>query len=183
MDLKEFEQKMGKALDFLREELAQVKTGRATPALVERIMVEAYETKMPLVELATIVVPDPNELVITPFDKTILPEISRAISQRKEAGLSPVADGQLIRIKIPPLTGERREELARLLGQKLEVARIAIRQIRQDARTAIKDEEDQSLINEDEEHRLEEQLQSLVDKMNEKIKEIGENKRAEILGE
>jgi ribosome recycling factor len=97
MDLDEVRSRMDQALEFLVGELATLKTGRATPALVEKIMVEAYETKMPLVELATITAPEPNQLVVTPFDQSIIKEIERGISQDKELKLAPRIDGNVIR--------------------------------------------------------------------------------------
>jgi len=101
MDLTDIQEKMEKALEFLADELATLKTGRATPSLVEKVKVEAYETKMPLVELATITAPEPNQLVVTPFDQTIIKNIERAIAIDKELKVSPRIDGNLIRIKIP----------------------------------------------------------------------------------
>ncbi len=116
-------QKMEKALEILRQDLVSLKVGRATPDLVEQIQVEAYETKMPLVELATITSPEPNQLLITPFDQAIIRNIEKALALDRGLGLSPVVDGEVVRIVIPPISEERRKELTKLLGQKIESAR------------------------------------------------------------
>ena len=182
MDSDSIRQRMQKTLSFLREELAQIKTGRATPALIEKIMIDAYETKMPLLELATINAPDPNELIVAPYDQTILKDIERAIVLRKDIGLSPAVDGQIIRIKIAPLTSERREELIRVISQKLEAARVAIRQIRHEGRSEIKTAAEEGEMNEDERHNQEEKLQEITDEINGEIEQIGKSKEAEIRG-
>ncbi len=182
VDLQESEKKMAKSLDFLRDELAQIKTGRATPSLIERIMVSAYETTMPLLELATISAPSADELVITPFDQSIIREIERAIGARRDLGLSARVDGDLIRISIPPLTTERREELVKVLGQKIEMGKVAIRQIRHEARAVIKRQFEEDEIHEDERRRLEEELEKITERMNEKIEGMSSVKEAEITG-
>ncbi|HUW21660.1 MAG TPA: ribosome recycling factor [Candidatus Bathyarchaeia archaeon] len=174
---------MQKTLQFLKDELAQIKTGRATPSLVEKIVVDAYETRMPLVELATIGAPEPNELVITPFDQSIIKNIERAVSERHELRLSPVVDEQVIRIKIPPLTEERRKELARVLSQKLEAGRVAIRQIRHEERSNLKKLSEDGGINEDEKRKYEDDLQKLTEEMNGEIETAGEVKEKEIKGD
>jgi len=182
VDPEETRQKMEKTLDFLRDELAQIKTGRATPSLVEKIMVEAYETRMPLVELATISAPDPNEILVTPFDQSIIKNIEKAIFDRKELKLTPVIDEQVIRIKILPLTEETRKELTRVLSQKLEAGRVAIRHIRHEERARIKKMVEADEINEDEKFCQEEDLQKLTDEMNEEIQKMGQVKEKEIMG-
>lgn len=182
IDLNETEKKMAKSLDFLTDELAQIKTGRATPALIEKIMINAYETTMPLVELATISAPSADELVISPFDQSIIREIERGIAARRDLGLSARVDGELVRIKIPPLTTERRDELVKVLGQKLELGRVAVRQIRHEARAIIKRQFEEDEIHEDERRRLEEELEKITGRFNEKIDEMGTRKEAEITG-
>jgi len=182
MDLDAVRQRMLKTLQFLRDELVQIKTDRATPSLIEKIMIEVYETKMPLVELATIAAPEPNELVVTPFDQSIIKNIEKAISSRKELQLSPVIDEQVIRIKIPPLTEERRKELTRVLSQKLEAGRVAIRQIRHEERSQVKRMSEDGEVNEDEKRKYEEDLQELTDEMNEEIQRMGDLKEKEIMG-
>lgn len=182
VDLTDYEQKMTKSLDFLSDELAQIKTGRATPALIEKIAINAYETTMPLLELATISAPSADELVIAPFDQSILREIERGISARRDLGLSARVDGELIRIKIPPLTTERRDELVKVLNQKLEMGRVAIRQVRHEARGLIKRQFEEDEIHEDERRRLEEELEKITGEINEKIEKMGSVKEAEVTG-
>jgi ribosome recycling factor len=182
MELEAVKKRMQKTLDFLQGELTQIKTGRATPSLVEKIMVEAYETKMPLVELATITAPEPSELLVSPFDQSIIREIERSVGRRSELGLVPVVDNDVIRIKIPPLTEERRKELTRVLNQKLEAGRVAIRQTRHEERSRLKKDFEEGEINEDERRKSEEELQKLTDEMNESIAKMGGMKEKELMG-
>lgn len=174
-------QRMEKALAMLRQDLVGLKVGRATPALVEQIQVEAYETRMPLVELATITSPEPNQLLITPFDQTIIRNIEKALALDRDLGISPVIDGEVIRITIPPLNEERRKELVRLLSQKLEAARIAIRQIRQDKMQEIRRAFDNKEISEDDKFRREKELQDITDEFNQKISEMGRQKEEQLM--
>ncbi|MFC1790535.1 ribosome recycling factor [Patescibacteria group bacterium] len=183
MDLEEVRKRMGKTIVYLTDELTQIKTGRATPSLVEKITVDAYETKMPLVELATITAPEPNEIIVSPFDASIIKNIEKAISQRQELGLSPQVDDQLIRIRISPLTEEKRQELVRILNQKLETGRVAVRQIRHEMRSLIKQEFEDKEIGEDERKRQEDEAQKVTDEYNQKIGQLGMLKQKEILGE
>lgn len=180
MELTDIREKMTRALEILADELATVRAGRATPALVEKIMVEAYETRMPLVELATITAPEPNQLVIIPFDQTITKNIQLAISQNKELKLSPVVDEDTIRVQIPPLTAERRKEFIRQLGQKLEAGRVTVRQIRHAKRMELKRAFENGQMGEDEKFRLEEELQELTDEFMKKVEEMGKAKEAEL---
>lgn len=181
MDPDEIRQRMSKALEVLRQDLATLKTGRATPAMVEQVQVEAYETIMPLVELATIGVPEPSQLVITPFDQTIIKKIERALAAAKELQLNPVIDGNFIRVTIPAPTAERRQLLVKQLGQKLESARIVIRQIRGDEMRKIRTSFDEKQISEDEKFRQEQELQKITDEFNERIEEMGKQKEKELL--
>ncbi len=177
----EVKDKMIKALGILRQDLVNLKVGRATPALVEQIQVEAYETRMPLVELATITSPESKQLLITPFDQTIIRNIEKALALDRNLGLSPVVDGQVIRLTIPPLSEERRKELAKLLGQKLEAARITIRQIRQSKMQEIRGAFENKEISEDEKFRREKELQDITDEFNQKISELGHQKEKQLL--
>ncbi|MGB9706782.1 MAG: ribosome recycling factor [Microgenomates group bacterium] len=173
---------MEKVLQMLRDDLLTLRAGRANPAMVEKIQVEAYGTKMPLVELATISAPDPNQLVVTPFDLTILKNIVEAIVAHKDLGLYPAVDGNIIRLKIPPLTEERRREFVKLLGQKLEAARIMIRQARGEKLREIRAKAQAKEITEDEEFRSTQELQKITDEFNQKIQEIGRVKEEELMG-
>lgn len=181
MDIADVHQKMTKALELLRQEIGALKTGRASPSLVEKIMVDAYETKMPLVELAMISAPESNQLVITPFDLNVIRNIEKALAMDRGLGLAPVVEGLVIRLKIPPLTEERRKEFVKLLGQKLEAGRIMIRQIRGEKMREIRDWGERKEINEDEQFRLEQDLQKITDEYNLKIEEIGKQKTSELM--
>jgi len=176
--LNEARSKMQKAMEALSSDLATVRTGRATPSLVENISVSVYggSTKLKLLELATIGASDSQTLVITPFDGSIIEEIRKGISEAN-VGLNPVVDGQLIRISIPPLSQERREELIHLMRQKLEAGRIMIRQIRHEAMDGIKKAE----LSEDETSRLEKEVQAMTDKFIGEIDALGRKKEEDLL--
>lgn len=182
IDFAPVRQKMESVLAALRQDLLTIKTGRATPAMIEKITVEAYDTKMPLVELAMISVPDANQLVVSPFDQTILKNIEKALAVDRNLGLSPIVDGEVIRLKIPPLTEERRKEFVKVLGQKLEAGRIMIRQVRGEEQRRIRAMTRDKELNEDEAFRAEGDLQKITDDFNQKIEEVGKVKEAEILG-
>lgn len=179
--MEEIRQKMTKALELLVNELATLKTGRASPVMVEKIMVEAYETRMPLEELTTISTPSPNQLLITPFDQTIIKNIERALAMERNLGLSVIVDEGVIRVNIPPLTEERRQEFIKILNQKLEAGRIMIRQLRHDKMAESKRNFEAKQLNEDEKFRQEQDLQKLTDEFIQKIEEIGKAKEAELL--
>lgn len=170
--------KMQKALDVLKTDLATIRTGRATPSLVENIMVSAYggSAKMKVMELATIAAQDTQTLIITPFDHTVINELAKGI-QEANTGLTPVVDGQVIRISLPQLSQERREQLIHLMKQKLENGKIMIRQIRHDAMNEIKKEE----LPEDDEQRLEKEVQLITDDYTGHIDELGKKKEEELL--
>ena len=182
MNKEEVKQRMQKTLDFLQDELAQVKTGRASPSMIEKIMIDVYETKMLLVELATITAPEPGELLVAPFDQTIIKNIERAIILHKDLGLSPIVDDEVIRIKIAPLNEERRKELVKVLGQKLEAGRVAVRSIRQEEKSAITRQFEEKEISEDDKFQQIENLQKITDEYNAKIQAMGDAKEKEILG-
>ena len=179
--MKETRQKMSHVLELLAAELATLKAGKATPVLVERIMVDAYQTKMPVVELATITTPEPSQLLVAPFDQSVIRNIEKALALDRGLGLQPVIDGEVIRIKIPPLTEEKRKELVKLLQRQLESARIMIRQVRSEKMTQLKHAFENQEIFEDDRRGQERELQKLTDEMNEKIEEIGQRKEQELL--
>lgn len=180
MDLETARHKMEKALAALSEELTALQAGRATPAMVEKIMVEAYDTKMPLVELATISAPEPNQLLITPFDQAVISNIQAALNRNREIKLSSIVDENLIRVQIPPLTAERREEFVRLLKQKMEAGKVMIRQVRQNERQEIHRAFEDGEISEDAKYRFENNLQELTDEFTGKIDQMGETKKKEL---
>ena len=181
MDFTETRQKMEKVLQMLGDDLRTLRAGAANPAMIEKIQVEAYGTKMSLVELATISCPDPSTLLVTPFDVSVIKNIAAAIADHKELGLFPSVEGNVIRLRVPPLSEERRQELVKLLGQKLEAARIMIRQIRGDKLREIRQAAAEKQINEDEEFRATGELQKITDEYNEKIQQAGEAKKKELL--
>lgn len=175
----ETRKKTEKVLDLLKQELATVQVGRASPSLVENVLVNAYGTKMRVLELAYITAPEPSQIVIKPYDISNVANIRKAILGAN-LGLNPVVDGEMIRIAIPPLTSERREELVRLVGQRLEGARISTRQIRQEAMKQIDQAFGAKQLSEDDKFRLRGEVQKIVEEFNEKIEEIGRSKEEEL---
>jgi len=181
MDLNDVRDKMAKALQVLAEDLSTLRTGQASPALIEKIIVEAYEGKFPLVELATITTSGPNQLLVAPFDQTIIGNIHRSLSMDRNLGLSAIVDANVIRVQIPPLTQERRQEFTKLLHQKLEAGRVMIRQARHEKMADINQAFEAKQMSEDEKFRLQQELQKITDEFNEKIEEIGQRKEKELL--
>lgn len=178
--LSETKEKMGKVLDFLKQEWAAVRVGRASPSLVENVKVLAYGAKMRVLELAYISTPEPNQILIKPYDVSNAENIRKAIFEAN-LGLNPVAKGELIRIAVSPLTAERREELVKLINQRLEGARISIRQIRQEAMKQIDQAFEEKQLSEDQKFRLREKVQEIVDEFNEKVENLGKSKEQELL--
>ncbi len=169
-----------KTIEILKGELATLRVGRANPLMVENILVEAYGTRTPLKQLASIGVPEARTILIQPWDKTINKDIEKAIIQAN-IGINPVNEGQQIRLTIPPLTEESRKELTKSVGEKMEKTRIAIRQIRDRIREEIVKKEKNKEITEDDKYDLQKKLDNLVKDCNEKIKELGEKKEQEIM--
>lgn len=178
--LAEAESRMAGALRSLEEDLSGIRTGRASPALVERLAVEYYGTPTPLVQLATISAPEPRLLTIRPFDPASLKDIERAI-QASDLGLTPNNDGKMIRLSIPALTEERRHELVRLVRARSEEAKVAVRNVRRDVHNDLREFEREKLISEDDLTRGEDRLQKLTDRQIESVTAVGQRKEAEIL--
>ena len=178
--LAEAETKMSKSLEVLQHELATVRTGRATPALVERVQVDYYGAPTPLQQLAQLHAPEPRLLVIQPYDRNAIGAIEKAL-QKSELGLNPANDGQVIRIPFPPLTEERRHELAKIVKHKAEEARVAIRNIRRDELHGLDKLEKDSEVSQDDAKRGHEQLQKITDRHVQQVDEMAERKEAEIL--
>ncbi|MEJ5260211.1 MAG: ribosome recycling factor [Anaerohalosphaeraceae bacterium] len=178
----EHERNMHKSIDFLKTELRSVRTGRASPGLVEHLTVEYYGTPTPLKQLATIAVPDPSSIVIKPFDVSCLKEIEKAI-KASELSLAPVADGKTIRLNLPPLSEERRKQIVQQVKQMGEKVKVTIRNIRRDAIKALEDEEKKKTITEDDRDRGKKEIEDLTKKHIEQIDEIIEAKSREILSE
>lgn len=177
--LHEAEDRMKGALRSLEDGLATVRTGRASPALVERLMVNYYDTPTPLMQLATISAPEPRLLTIKPFDATSIKTIEKAILA-SDLGLNPSNDGKLIRLVIPPLTEERRKELIKVVHHRLEEARVAARNVRRDVHNDLREFEKEKLISEDDLKHGETELQKLTDKYVEQIDADGKKKEEEI---
>lgn len=178
--LTDAEHRMRSALQVLHDDLAAIRTGRASPALVEKLPIEYYGSPTPLQQLASIGVPEPRTLMIKPFDATTLKAIEKAI-QSSDLGLNPNNDGKVIHLNLPPLTEERRRDLVKHVHHRLEEARIAVRNIRRDSHNDMRDFEKEKLISEDELGRGEEDLQKLTDKFVEEIAQQGKTKEAEIM--
>jgi ribosome recycling factor len=171
---------MSKTVEVLQDDLLSIRTGRASPALVEKLPVEYYGSLTPLIQLASIAVPEPRLLVIRPFDPSALPDIERAIL-RSDLGLTPMNDGKLIRLSIPRLTEERRRELVRVVARRVEEARVAIRNLRRDALKDLQEFEKEKMISEDDFFRAKDEVQALTDEYIQKIDEIGQRKEEEVM--
>ena len=178
--LKEAEARMNGAIQSLESDLAVIRTGRANPALVEKLSVEYYDSPTPLMQLASISVPEPRSILIKPFDPSTLKNIERAILI-SDLGLTPNNDGKSIHLNLPPLTEERRRELVKVVHNRLEEARIAVRNVRRDAQNDMRDFEKEKLISEDELKRGEDDLQKLTDRFVEDINKRGQEKEKEIM--
>jgi ribosome recycling factor len=177
---KEAEARMRGAIQALEEDLSGIRTGRASPALVERLQVEYYGSPTPLIQLATISVPEPRALQIRPFDATTLKTIERAI-QASDLGLTPNNDGKSIRLNLPPLTEERRRELVKVVHHRTEEARVAARNIRRDSIRDLREFLQEKMISEDDMKRGEEELQKITDRYIEEVNAIGERKEKEVM--
>jgi ribosome recycling factor len=172
--------RMKGAVRSLEDDLATIRTGRASPALVEKLQVEYYGSPTPLMQLATISAPEPRLLTIRPFDQASLKDIERAI-QASELGLTPGNDGKLIRLVIPALTEERRHELVKIVHSRAEEARVAVRNVRRDVHNDLREFEREKVISEDDLKRGEQELQKITDEHIEHVTKAVEKKEAEIL--
>lgn len=178
--LKEAESRMGGAIQSLQNDLAVIRTGRASPALVERLSVIYYDTPTPLMQLATISVPEPRSILIKPFDPSSLKDVERAILA-SDLGLTPNNDGKSIHLNLPPLTEERRRDLVKVVHSRVEEARVAVRNVRRDTMNDMRDFEKEKLVSEDELKRGEEDLQKLTDRFIEEINKLGVEKEKEVM--
>jgi len=178
--LKELDTRMSKTVDALQSDLMTIRTGRASPALVERLQVEYYGTMTPLNQMASISAPEPRLLTIRPWDASALSDIEKAIL-RSELGLTPQNDGKLIRMTIPRLTEERRRELVKVVQRRVEEGKVALRNIRRDAIDDLREFQKEKMITEDDFHKGRDQIQELVNQFATKIDELGQRKEQEIL--
>ena len=178
--IKEAEMRMKGAIQSLEEDLLGIRTGRASPALVEHIPVDYYGAPTPMMQLANISVPEPRALLIRPFDGSSLKTIERAIIA-SDLGLTPNNDGKVIRLNLPPLTEDRRRDLVKIVHNRLEECRVAVRNVRRDLMKDLREFENEKMISEDDLKKGEEELQKLTDKMVALIDEIGKRKEKEIM--
>lgn len=174
------EVRMGKAMDALRQHLSSIRTGRASPSLLDRISVDYYGTPTPLNQLAGISVPEPRLLVIQPWDKGTMGPIEKAI-QKSDLGLNPNNDGQVIRLAIPPLTEDRRKQMVKQVHGQVEEAKIAVRNIRRDALHQVRELTDERMLSEDDERRGGQQIEDLTKRFVDEADKIGKAKEQEVL--
>lgn len=179
--LQDVKQKFDKAVEHFADELKKVRTGRASPAMLDGITVEAYGTPMPLIQVATITAPEAQLLQVSPFDPSNLQAITAAIRDNKTLGLNPVDDGRIIRVPVPPLTTERRAEIAKQLGTKVEDCMIRLRNARHEALKQAEQAKKDKQIGEDEFSRLQKQIDDTMQQHKAKVEELGQAKETEIM--
>jgi len=178
---KQYEDRFESAVSHFSDELKKVRTGRAHPSMLDSIQVEAYGQRMPLNQVANITVPEPQLLTITPFDPSTIQVVVAAIRNDQALGLNPSDDGRLIRVPIPPLTEERRKQIVKQTSEKVEEARIALRNVRQDAFKEIKRLKDAKEISEDDQKRSEKSIDDSIAGFNTKLDTLFKEKEKEIL--
>jgi ribosome recycling factor len=172
--------KMQKTVQVLKREMETIRSGRATSALVDQIMVEAYGTNTPLSQLASISVPEARLLLIQPWDRSIVGNVQKAI-QKSDLGLNPMSDGEVLRLVIPPPTEERRKELVKVVHKRVEDAKIAVRNVRRDALEELRRLEKDKKVSRDENVRATDKLQKLTDRFVAEVSKVGADKESEIM--
>ncbi len=180
-DTKPYEEKITQAIAHFESELRKIRTGRAHAGMLESVFVEAYGTKMPLNQVANITAPEAQMIVVTPFDPSNVVAISAAIRDNQGLGFNPSDDGRVVRVPVPSLTEERRHQLVKQVGEKVEEARIAMRTIRQDALKEAKRMKDAKDIGEDDYKRIEKEIDDIVAKTQGQIDEIFKAKEKDVL--
>jgi len=178
--LKEASSQMDRNIEAIQREFSGVRTGKASPALLDTVQVEAYESRMPLNQTATISAPDPHMLVVQPWDANLVAAVSKAI-QSADLGLNPSVDGNLVRVSIPPLTEERRKEMVKLLHKFAEEGRVAVRHARHKAKADIEHHVKDGELSEDEGHRELDALQQLTDEHIARIDELLKHRESEVM--
>ena len=178
--LQQTSQKMDRAIEALRRDFTGVRTGKATPALLDSVRVEAYGSHVPLNQVATVSAPEPRLLIIQPWDRAMMTPIEKAL-QTSDLGLNPANDGKLIRVPIPALTEQRRKEYVKILHKQAEEARVAIRQVRKDANDEIKKSQKDSGKSEDDVRREQEEAQKLTDRYIHQVEELLKHKESEMM--
>lgn len=179
MDIQELKNKLNSSLEFFKEDIKSIRTGRANPGLVEGVKVNYYNTPTPLKQLASINTPEPRLLVISPYDKAVLSEIEKAIND-SNLGLTATNDGNVLRISIPPLTEERREEFIKTIREKSEEIKVAMRNLRRESVEELEKKEKSGELSEDEKFKGEKQIQETLDEYMKKTDEIVAQKEDEI---
>ena len=174
------EERMEKAVNVFRDELRGLRTGRATPALVDSLRVEYYGSPTPLKQMAQISTPDPQQIVIRPFDQSALKDIEKAI-RSSDLGMSPNNDGKLIRLQVPPMSGEQRQKMVTRIKKSAEEAKVAIRNVRRDANKQFDQAEKAKEMTEDERDKGKEEVQTLTKKFEDKVTEMSDKKAKEVL--
>ncbi|MBA2392083.1 MAG: ribosome recycling factor [Ktedonobacteraceae bacterium] len=174
------ERRMLKAIEALKQDLAAIRTGRASLALIERITVDYYGAPTPINQVASVSVPEARLLVIQPWDKKMLVDIEKAI-QKSDLGINPNNDGQVIRLNVPPMNEERRRDLVKTLHKKLDEHKVAVRNVRRDIQDKLRDREKKKEVSEDELKRSTEKLQKLTDRYIDEMDKVGKTKEQEIL--
>lgn len=178
--LQDAESRMRGALAALESDLATYRTGRASPSLLDRLEVEMYGVAMPLNQVASVSVPEPQQLAIRPYDQQALSAIERAVL-KSDLGLTPNNDGKIIRLNIPRLTEERRRDLVKQVGRRLEEARVAVRNVRRDALNDMRELKNENMVSEDEFFKSQDDLQKLTDRFIEQVDTVGRLKETEIM--
>jgi ribosome recycling factor len=179
MDIKDFQRDVDKCIDALKEDLSRIHTGRATPELVEGLSIEAYGTQSPLKNLSNISAADARSIVVQPWDKSILEAVVKAV-QASNLGFMASIEGEIVRVKIPDLTQERRMEFVKAMKERVEEARIAVRKVRQDMRENI-EETEKAGMSKDEADRMRDEIEKIVKAANEKIEELRETKEKDLM--
>lgn len=178
--LDEGDRRMRKAVEILAHDLSTVRTGRAAPALLDSVVVEYYGTTTPLNQLATVNANDARTLVITPYDRSVIGDVDKAI-RKADLGFNPSSDGTLLRIQVPPLTEERRREMVKMVHKKLEEHKVAVRNVRREIHDRLKVLEKEKTASPDEVRRATERLQKITDKAIEEMDHLGASKESEVM--
>jgi ribosome recycling factor len=181
MDTKQYEDKMAQAVEHFGDSLKKLRTGRASAAMLDGVMVEAYGTQMPLIQVASISTPEAQLLQISPFDPSTIQAIANAIRNNPSLGLNPTDDGRVVRVPIPSLTEERRRELAKQIGEKTEECMIALRNIRHDALKAADTAKKDKSIGEDDYKRIEKQVDEAMNRYRQSADQLAKSKEADIM--
>lgn len=178
--LSEAKSRMSKSIEVLKRDLAGIRTGRASPMILDNIKIDYYGTQTPLKQIATISAPEARLLIIQPWDNATLGDITKAI-QKSDLGLNPSSDGHIIRIPIPPLSEERRREMVKLVHKRAEEGKVALRNVRRDSMDMLKDLEKEKEISQDEQKRAQSKLQEITDGFISEVDQIAKDKESELL--